>query len=347
MQFSHSTSNWLHKSFASLKHRALEFRAASYTRQHLSRVPIRLRESDSTTVTLIDISKNSRGRLEIEMDEKWAKSKGGFSTVWRRIGVFVDLLSANTIPQGIWRADLGDWVQDDGRIAGFCSTHSRSLLVPDRGFIYSTGYAKQRQLATQGPDWSKRKPDIVWRGTASGSGLYTTSHMDWQDEKLLQRIRLCLLSQQLQRVDPALPVDCEITRIPHQDNLAAERLRKARVLGDRVPGNSWLNKQFAIDIDGHANAFTNFFIRLLFGCCVLKVASPLNFRQWYYDRLKPWVHFVPVASDLSDFETRIRWCLDHQQRCRDIARAGQSLAFSMNYHHERQQAINTLATAAI
>ena len=171
--------------------------------------------------------------------------------------------------------------------------------------------------------------------------------MDWQDEGLLQRVRLCLASQKLQHMDPALPVDCAITRIPPQDNLAVERLDKAGVLGDRVPEHSWLNNQFAIDIDGNANAFTNFFIRLLFGCCVLKVASPLNFRQWYYDRLKPWVHFVPVASDLSDFETRIRWCFDQQQRCRDIARAGQLLAFSMNYHHERQRAIETLATATI
>ena len=108
MRLSNSTSNWLHKSFASLKHRALEFRAAAYSRRHLSRVPIRLRESDSTTASLIDISKNSHGRLEIEMDENWAKSKGGFSTSWRRIGVFIDFLSDKSIPQGTWRADLGD-----------------------------------------------------------------------------------------------------------------------------------------------------------------------------------------------------------------------------------------------
>ena len=347
MRLPHSASNWLHKNFASMKHRALEFRAAAYTRQHVSRVPIRLRESNSTAVSLIHISKNSHGRFEVEMDKNWAKSKGGFSTIWRRIGVFVDYLSAKATPQGIWKADLGDWVQDDGPVAGFCSAHSRSLLIPDRGFLYSAGYAKQRQLAAQGPDWSKRKSGIVWRGTASGSGIYTTSQMDWQDEKLLQRVRLCLLSQQLQRMDSTLPVDCAITRIPHQDNLAAERLHKAGVVGDRVPGHSWLNNQFAIDIDGNANAFTNFFIRLLFGCCVLKVASPRNFRQWYYDRLKPWVHFIPIAADLSDFETRIRWCFDHPQRCRDIARAGQSLAFSMDHHHERQRAIETLATATI
>lgn len=347
MRLSHSTSGWFHKKFAFMKHRALEFRASGYTRRHLLRVPIKLRKSDSTAASLIDISKNSHGRLEIEMDENWAKSKGGFSTIWRRIGVFVDFLSANTIPQGIWRADLGDWVQEDGLVTGFCSAHSQSLLIPDRGFIYSTGYTKQRRLAAQGPNWLERKPNIVWRGTASGSGLYTTSQMDWQDENLLQRVRLCLLSQQLQHKNPALPVDCAITRIPHQDNLMAERLQKASVLGDRVPAHSWLNNQFAIDIDGNANAFTNFFTRLLFGCCVLKVASPLNFRQWYYNRLKPWVHFIPVAANLSDFETKVHWCFDHQQRCRDIARAGQSLAFSMNYRHERQLAIKTLATATI
>lgn len=29
--------------------------------------------------------------------------------------------------------------------------------------------------------------------------------------------------------------------------------------------------------------------------------------EWYYDILKPWVHYVPVKRDLSDLVEKIEW----------------------------------------
>ncbi|MEY3032546.1 MAG: hypothetical protein RLZZ622_1021, partial [Planctomycetota bacterium] len=71
-------------------------------------------------------------------------------------------------------------------------------------------------------------------------------------------------------------------------------------------------------------------------------ASPRGFRQWYYDRLVPWVHYVPVAADLSDFAERLDWCRRHPRQCREIAGGGQRAAFAMTYDRERQQAIEQL-----
>jgi hypothetical protein len=130
--------------------------------------------------------------------------------------------------------------------------------------------------------------------------------------------------------------------VPQHDPQAAARLRASGIIGNPIPARSWLQRQFAIDIDGYANAFSNFFLRLLYGCCVLKVASPRGFRQWYYDRLVPWVHYVPVAADLSDFAERLDWCRRHPRQCREIAGVGQRAAFAMTYDRERQQAIEQL-----
>ncbi|MBN9025858.1 MAG: lipopolysaccharide-modifying protein, partial [Rhizobiales bacterium] len=68
------------------------------------------------------------------------------------------------------------------------------------------------------------------------------------------------------------------------------------------------------------------YTRMLLGCCVLKVASPSGFRQWFYDEFVPWTHYIPVAADLSDIVEKVEWCRAHDQACREIAEAGQDLA---------------------
>src|SRR5262249_30353973 len=123
--------------------------------------------------------------------------------------------------------------------------------------------------------------------------------------------------------------------------------------GSRVAPATWLGQKHALDIDGFSNAWSNLFTRLLFGCCVLKVESRYGFRQWYYDRLKPWQHYIPVAADLSDLAERVDWARAHDRACQEIAEAGRRLALTMtmsavtaeavgiieaNWRHERSDA---------
>jgi len=49
---------------------------------------------------------------------------------------------------------------------------------------------------------------------------------------------------------------------------------------ERVDEMSWANRRYALDIDGHSNAWNNFANRLKLGCCVFKVQSERGFRQW-------------------------------------------------------------------
>jgi len=346
MRLSHRASAWLHQRCRPLKRGLLEFRAAAYAKT-AQRIPIRGRESTGPA-TLVEISKDASGSLCIAADTSWLRSRDGFSTAWRRLGVFVDLLASRSVPEGSWRADLADWVEPTGAVAGFCSTHTDTRLVPDRGFFRSAGYAKQRRLAAQATDWFRRRPVVVWRGGPNGRGCQSTATMDWQDNRLVQRIRLCLLGRQLMANNQTagLQVDFRLSSVCRHDAAAATAMRNTGIVGPYIPSEAWLNHRFAIDIDGYANAFTNFFTRLLYGCCVLKVASPGGFRQWYYDRLIPWTHFVPIAADLTDLGEKIRWCAANPATCRRIAEAGQAIAFSMTYRSERQQAIERLAAAA-
>ena len=78
-----------------------------------------------------------------------------------------------------------------------------------------------------------------------------------------------------------------------------------------------------IDIDGNVNSW-GLLWKLLSGSCILRVESPR--RQWYHQRLQPWIHLVPVNADLSNLGERLAWCREHPQDCAAIASAGQSLA---------------------
>jgi hypothetical protein len=40
------------------------------------------------------------------------------------------------------------------------------------------------------------------------------------------------------------------------------------------------------------------------------------------DRLRPWVHYLPVAEDYSDLEDTRAWGAEHTEECRRIAAAG-------------------------
>jgi len=91
----------------------------------------------------------------------------------------------------------------------------------------------------------------------------------------------------------------------------------------------------------------NLFTRLLIGCCVLKVGSPRGFRQWYYDDLEPWVHYVPVKADLSDLCDKIAWSAANGDECEKIAARGQAFALERDYDSEIATAVRRLCEADI
>lgn len=295
--------------------------------------------------TVVVIRKRSGRIVAIDANLAWLRGRSGFTTAWRRIGVFVDLLSDPRVPDGDWPADLADHVRDPGPVIGFCSYHPDTILVPDRGFHSSRGYARSQAAASRAPAFADRDATIVWRGSPTGFGELSTATMRADDPALRQRVRMCLLLRDAQADFPNLGVDARLVAGAASSAEAHIAYHAAGIAGDPVPEASWLGRRFAIDIDGNANAFSNLFLRLLFGCCVIKVASPLGFRQWYYDRLEPGRHYVPVAADLSDLVERIAWCRDHPDDCRHIAAAGQELAASMTPSNERRRAIDAIIPA--
>ncbi len=126
---------------------------------------------------------------------------------------------------------------------------------------------------------------------------------------------------------------------------ARDRLRRCGVLGGKIRQSAWGGYKFALDVDGHTNAWSNFFARLRLGCCVLKIQSARGYRQWYYDRLKPWHHYLPVRADMSDLIEKIDWCRDHEAECATLANARRQFAHAMTVESEIEDAVQRLETA--
>ncbi len=78
---------------------------------------------------------------------------------------------------------------------------------------------------------------------------------------------------------------------------------------------------------------------------MLKVQSPEECRQWYYDQLVSEVNFVPVRSDLSDLVDIVSYYRERPRLAESIARRGRALALSLTYEEEFTFALRTATRA--
>ena len=53
--------------------------------------------------------------------------------------------------------------------------------------------------------------------------------------------------------------------------------------------------------------------------------SKYQCRDWYDERIQPWVHYIPVAMDYSDLSDRLDWALAHDAEASAIAARGAQL----------------------
>lgn len=215
------------------------------------------------------------------------------------------------------------------------SFHSNVTTLPDPHFFLNRGYRAFGELA-QSKDicWNERSDEIIWRGSLSGNGYRIFSDQLSEHPGVNQRIRFAQKTKNSE-------IDFKfVLRDRHRSVFPI--VISAGLAGDRVTEESWAQRKYAIDIDGYSNAWSNLFIRLKLGCCVFKVDSDYGFRQWYYDRLKPFEHYIPIKADLSDLFEQVEWAQENQGRAQEIAATGQALVDAMTFETETAEAVRLI-----
>lgn len=226
------------------------------------------------------------------------------------------------------------------RAAFAFSTNAPDVVpLPDNTFFNTRGFASLRSHASANAlEWTRRSNIVRWRGQTNGIGAgdHSGPEARW-DREVMPRIRMALILKGVEGTDAAFIGS-------HNGDLAA-KLRRDGLMAARIPEADWIGDKFALDIDGTTNTWNNFLARLHLGCCVLKVASQHGFRQWYYDRVRPWEHFIPVRADMRDLVEKIEWARSHGAEARAIAENGQAFARSMTFESETKHAVAAICAA--
>jgi hypothetical protein len=226
------------------------------------------------------------------------------------------------------------------KTVGYCGTGSKMTLIPDLQFWLCNGYFDRRQEFTKSwVSWKDRLPQVFWRGSSTGAEPITLDSFPH-----LPRFRLCAASVECTGLRGVL--DAKFTDIAQARGEEVERIRASLsslgLLSSRVRQVDFLKYRFQIDIDGNSNSW-GFLPKLMMGSCVLKVMS--EWRQWYYQGLHPWEHYVPVKNDLSDLEERIEWCLENDDAARQIGANGMKYANAIVFGPEMTRAARLVSEA--
>jgi hypothetical protein len=218
---------------------------------------------------------------------------------------------------------------------------AKHVLIPDSYFYHSRGFEEARQASEAALPWNERSEEIVWRGARNGQGEASTDPADESNPAVLPRYRLVMKLMHQPGCDARFVLLKGKKGPPTIGPRETEEIERG-FIGEAIPEASWMGRKFAIDIDGSTNTWSNFILRLHYGCCVLKVESQHNFAQWYYDRLKPFEHYVPVRPDMSDLLDKMEWVRSHDSEARQIAANGQAFIRTLDFETGRREAVEII-----
>ena len=224
------------------------------------------------------------------------------------------LAGSSTINRGVYFF-YGDHPTRDFGVA-FCSNKLDDYLVPDPDVM---------QIFKNPPElkclWSDRLPIAYFRGTDTGSAFYKNFENS-------QRIALSILSKNSSEL-----IDAKITGAENKNNI--DLLKSMGIWGEREPQENIQLYKYNVDVDGNSNSWAGLVNKLLMGAggVVLKARSPESYRQWFYNRLEPWINFVPVEADLSDICEKITYLKSHDSIAENIHKNASHIFHGLDYEY--------------
>lgn len=161
--------------------------------------------------------------------------------------------------------------------------------------------------------WESKKSTAVFRGSSTGYGV---------DVDTNQRLKVVFISNSNENNDSY--IDAGITKWntrprkymnnPYLQTIEIDKLPFG--LSQPLTPYEQSNYKYIIHIDGHVSAFRLSY-ELNMNSVVLIVKT--DWKIWYSDLLKPYVHYIPIKEDLSDLIDIIKWCRNNDDKCKQIS----------------------------
>jgi len=160
-------------------------------------------------------------------------------------------------------------------------------------------------------DWDKKDEKVVFRGSSTGCGITPETNMRLKVSKL-----------DFPWLDAGITT---LTKNPKYDPVHGIGVIKAED-AKKVPRMSFGEQskhKFILNIDGNIAAF-----RLLTwmqtGSVIFSVKS--DYYLWFAHKLVHRKNYIRIKPNLSDLQKQYEWCLQNDDKCRQIAKAGLELS---------------------
>lgn len=214
----------------------------------------------------------------------------------------------------------------------------RNVILPDPYYYDTNAYERHRLAVLSAPQpWSARSNVAAWRGSTTGS-LFSASD-------LLVNERIALAAICAERPDL---FDVKITNVvqtkAEEKDAVILALKDRGLIGPWMPLDDFVNRKFAVHIDGNSSA-AGYFEKFCLGCCVLRIES--RYEQWFEPRLKPWVHFVPISRDAADVVDKVEFLQRNEKLAERIAQSSFEFAMQATYPEEASFFVRELVRSAV
>ncbi len=189
-----------------------------------------------------------------------------------------------------------------------------SVLIPDCEALSESVYEKVLADTTNARisfPWHTKETKAFWRGATTGSDLSGNIGLNSHNYREFPRIKLVELSSKYPHL-----IDAKLSILAQVDDPRVYELLTPYV-GHSVPVLDHLKYKYQLLIDGNTCTYSRAYWQLFSDCLIFKQTSPHI--QWYYNCLQPYVHYIPIAHDLSDLVEKIEWAKEHDIDMQKIA----------------------------
>ncbi len=101
-------------------------------------------------------------------------------------------------------------------------------------------------------------------------------------------------------------------------------LVSAHSLKPRATVTESIKYKYLIDIDGNSCSYSRMAWILNSNSLLMKHTS--SYKQWYYDQMQPYVHYLPIAENFSNLTEQYQWAEANSELAQAIAENGRKFA---------------------
>jgi len=203
-------------------------------------------------------------------------------------------------------------------VFGFCKLKSREnvILIPDyqvMDLVKNRNVLQQIAEGIRRFPWDNKISKAIWRGANTGG-------ITLQNYKEAPRIKAVDMAKKFPNL-----LDAKINMIYDFNEPEIQALLKeSACLGPTLSIIEHMQYKYQLLLDGNCASWPGAYWRLHTNCVVLKQSSEQI--QWYYSLLKPWIHYIPISSDLADLIEKIKWAQNNDNKVKEIIKNANELA---------------------